>query len=151
MPVSPAGTRPSLPITPLAFHLMASNLDYLDPALIPLEEKVKSYLDSEKALRKAQEARTNEPLQNRKQLQSTTQFEQRPPTGSFDQGEDELTKIVANLRDDLARLEQEILALLPSRNEWMKVNLGYGPSRVGAWHVPATANTPERYALRVVH
>ena len=151
MPVLPAGKRPAFPVIPLAFHLMASNLDYLDPALIPLEEKVKAYLDAEKALRKAQEARTNEPSQGRKQLQSAAQFEQRPPTGSFDQDEDELTKTVANLHDDLARLEQEVLALLPSRNEWVKVNLGYGPSRVGAWHVPAAADTPERYALRVVH
>ena len=130
---------------------MASNLDYLNPALIPLEEKIKAYLDAEKALRHAQEALTNEPLQDQEQVQSAAQFEQRPPTGSFDQDEDELTETVANLRDDLAQLEQEILALLPSRNEWVKVNLGYGPSRVGAWHVPATTGTPERYALRGVH
>ena len=130
---------------------MASNLDYLDPALIPLEEKVKAYLDAEKALRQAQEALTNEPLQDQEQVRSAAQFEQRPPTGSFDQDEDELTGTVANLHDDLAQLEQEILALLPSRNEWVKVNLGYGPSRVGAWHVPAAAGIPERYELRVVH
>ncbi len=90
---------------------MASNLDYLNPALIPLEEKVKAYLDAEKALRNAPETPRNE----------------------------------------LTRLEQEIIALLPTRDEWVKVNLGYGPSRVGAWHVPGTATTSERYELRVVH
>ena len=96
---------------------MASNLDYLNPALIPLEEKVKAYLETEKALRKAAESA------------------QKPES----------------LRADLARMEQEIIALLPIRDEWVKVNLGYGPSRVGAWHVPATTNATERYELRVVH
>ncbi|QNP52102.1 hypothetical protein H9L05_19800 [Hymenobacter qilianensis] len=38
---------------------MASNLDYLNPALIPLEEKVKAYLEAEEELEKAQiEARS---------------------------------------------------------------------------------------------
>ena len=96
---------------------MASNLDYLDPALIPLEEKVKSYLESEKALRK------------------TPDLARQPATS----------------QSELARLEQEIIALLPTRDEWVKVNLGYGPSRVGAWLVPALGNAPERYELRVVH
>ena len=102
---------------------MASNLDYLNPALIPLEEKVNKYLEAEKALRRATQGLTGP-----------------PPTQSPDQ-----------LRQSLDRLEQEILALLPTRNEWVKVNLGYGPSRVGAWHVPATTGAPERYELRVVH
>ncbi|WP_210515958.1 hypothetical protein [Hymenobacter terricola] len=96
---------------------MASNLDYLDPALIPLEEKVKAYLEAEKALRK--------------------------PTDSAQQP--------SPSRSELARLEQEIIALLPTRDEWVKVNLGYGPSRVGAWHVPAMGGAPERYELRIVH
>jgi hypothetical protein len=97
---------------------MASNLDYLDPALIPLEEKVNAYLEEEKSLRRA---------------------------------EIDAAQTVDTSRTELARLEQEIIALLPTRNEWVKVNLGYGPSRVGAWHVPATDSTPERYELRVVH
>ena len=99
---------------------MASNLDYLNPALIPLEEKVQAFLDAEKALHRA----TPTPA---------------PPAN------------LAALRTDLARLEQEIIALLPTRDEWLKVNLGYGPSRVGAWLVPAHNGTPERYELRVVH
>ncbi|WP_201981830.1 hypothetical protein [Hymenobacter rubidus] len=97
---------------------MASNLDYLNPALIPLEEKVNAYLEAEKSLRRAE-----------------TDASQNP----------EITPA------DLARLEQEIIAMLPTRDEWVKVNLGYGPSRVGAWHVPALNGAPERYELRVVH
>ncbi|MBD2768024.1 hypothetical protein IC235_08995 [Hymenobacter sp. BT664] len=130
---------------------MASNLDYLDPALLPLEEKVKAYLEAEKALHRATEALHNEPLRERERAQSGAQFEQRPPAGSFNQEEDELIQTAANLRANLAHLEQEIIALLPTRDEWVKVNLGYGPSRVGAWHVPALNGAPERYELRVVH
>ena len=97
---------------------MASNLDYLDPALIPLEEKVNAYLEAEKSLHRAEVDAS----------QTTTASPEK-----------------------LAQLEQEIIALLPTRDEWVKVNLGYGPSRVGAWRVPAIGGTPERYELRIVH
>ena len=102
---------------------MASNLDYLDPALKPLEEKVDAYLEAQKGLNRAQVA-----------------HESGQPT------ED-----VASLQANLASLEREIIGMLPTRDEWMKVNLGYGPSRVGAWHVPALHGAPERYELRVIH
>lgn len=130
---------------------MASNLDYLDPSLLPLEEKVRAYLDTEKQLQRATSALANEPAEDASQASAAASFEQRPPSGSFDQDEDELTQTVANLRADLERQQADILALLPTRNEWVKVNLGYGPSRVGAWHVPAANGSPERYELRVVH
>lgn len=105
---------------------MASNLDYLNPALLPIEEKVNTYLEMEKELRRA----AHDP--NSGTLPGTTQPAQHSPA-------------------DLSRLEQEIIALLPTRDEWVKVNLGYGPSRVGAWHVPAVGGQPERYELRVIH
>jgi hypothetical protein len=130
---------------------MASNLDYLDPAFLPLEEKVKAYLEAEKSLQRATAALRNEPLREQERAQTAAQFTQRPPTGSFNQAEDELVQNIKNLRADLTHLEQEVIALLPTRDEWVKVNLGYGPSRVGAWHVPALNGAPERYELRVVH
>jgi len=99
---------------------MASNLDYLDPALLPLEDKVQAYLDAEKALRAAETAT--------------------PATAD-----------AASQRTSLAQLEQEIIDMLPTRDEWVKVNLGYGPSRVGAWHVPGPDGAAARYELRVVH
>ncbi len=97
---------------------MASNLDYLAPALEPLEEKVKAYLRAEEALRKAHQTAGKPRLA----LQA--------------------------LHDELGRLRQEVLELLPVRNAWVKVNLGYGPSRVGAWEVPGP---PAHHELRVVH
>lgn len=104
---------------------MASNLDYLDPTLLPLESKVNAYLEAEKALRHFTQSNV-------------------PPANGLNESPEQL-------RQHLTQLESEIMALLPTRDEWVKVNLGYGPSRVGAWQVPATGSTPARYELRVVH
>lgn len=104
---------------------MASNLDYLDSALLPLEEKVNAYLEAEKALRQTTQAAA-------------------PAANGFDGNP-------AQLHQQLAQLESEIMAMLPTRDAWVKVNLGYGPSRVGAWQVPATGSAPARYELRIVH
>ena len=130
---------------------MASNLDYLDPNLRPLEEAVKAFLTAEEDLRKLQVAQQNEPLLDAEQAQAAASFDQRPPTGSYDQDEDEQTQNESNLRDDLGRLHQEVLDLLPVRDEWVKVNLGYGPSRVGAFRVPSADNASEKFEIRVVH
>jgi prefoldin subunit 5 len=130
---------------------MASNLDYLDPALLPLEDKVKAYLEAEENLRQALQEAHQVPQHNAEVAQAAEQFEQRPPTGSFDQHADDIEVRMQALRDDLDAMHQEILDLLPTRDEWVKVNLGYGPSRVGAWFVPASAEAPEHYEVRVVH
>ncbi|WP_035567419.1 hypothetical protein [Hymenobacter sp. IS2118] len=105
---------------------MASNLDYLDPALIPLQGKADAYLESAKAL-------------------------QRAIAAGHTQNTGESDPEISRRRTELAKLEQEIIALLPTRDEWLKVNLGYGPSRIGAWQVPALNGAPARYELRIVH
>ena len=130
---------------------MASNLDYLAPALQPLVDKVEAYLVAKEDLRKLSIAERNEPTHNADVAASAAEFEQRPPTGSFDQHHDELQQQHQDALDDLHRLEADILQLLPTRDEWVKVNLGYGPSRVGAWRVPTTGSTQaEHYEIRVV-
>ncbi|GAB2477985.1 hypothetical protein GCM10011375_19260 [Hymenobacter qilianensis] len=128
---------------------MASNLDYLNPALIPLEEKVKAYLEAEEELEKAQiEARS---LSTSDLPPTADGFEQRPPTGSFDQHADELQQRLNNMITDLDLLRREIIELLPVRDEFVKVNLGYGPSRVGAFTIPTATGTEPKYQLRVIH
>ncbi|GAB3634898.1 hypothetical protein GCM10027422_04880 [Hymenobacter arcticus] len=127
---------------------MASNLDYLSPNLQPLVEKVEAYLAAKEDLRKLTVADLNEAAHDAAVATAADEFEQRPPTGSFDQHADELAQRRQNAQADLDSLTQNVLALLPTRNEWVKVNLGYGPSRVGAWSVPGTEG--ERYELRVV-
>lgn len=127
---------------------MSSNLDYLNPSLLPLENKISTYLATEKELHAAEHDNTALPLQQQQAL-AADEFEQRPATGSFPQHEEELRNNLQNLRQDLRHLQQEIVELLPVRNEWVKVNLGYGPSRVGAFSLPG--QPADTYELRIVH
>ena len=130
---------------------MPANLDYLNPNLQPLEQKVEAYLAAEEDLRKLTIAERNEASHDAAVAQAAAEFEQRPPTGSFDQHADELAQQRDDAQGDLARLKAEILALLPTRDEWVKVNLGYGPSRVGAWRVPnASDPQAEHYEIRII-
>ena len=132
---------------------MASNLDYLNPDLQPLVQKVEAYLVAKEDLRKLTIADRNEATHDAAVAEAASDFEQRPATGSYDQHHDELQQQRQDAQDDLNRLAADILALLPTRDEWVKVNLGYGPSRVGAWRVP-NQNDPqakaEHYEIRVV-
>lgn len=129
---------------------MASNLDYLDPSLVPLEEKVTAYLEAEEELRKATIAARNLPVMDAEVAEAEQEFDQRPVTGSFDQQADEVQLKLQNMQEDLAALRQEILELLPVRDEFVKVNLGYGPSRVGAFAIKALDGATD-YELRIVH
>ena len=125
---------------------MASNLDYLASDLEPLEEKVKAYLQAEKALRTTYQTGVNEPRRSPgPRVITPAGVEQRLATDSFERADERKQRA---LREDLDRLRQEIMELLPARDAWVKVNLGYGPSRVGAWSVPGP---PAGYELRVVH
>ncbi|GAB3824570.1 hypothetical protein [Hymenobacter jeollabukensis] len=130
---------------------MASNLDYLDPNLLPLEEKVTAYLAAEEELRQLNVATRTYQAETAQPAPDTAPFEQRPPTGSFDQTTDEQTQQRDNLHTTLDALRQEVLALLPTRDEWVKVNLGYGPSRVGAFRDENSPADAPNYILRVVH
>ena len=129
-------------------HPVASNLDYLAPALEPLEEKVKAYLRAEEALRKARLGTADAPRPAAGRIQTAEAFEQPLATGSYNQAADERREQHQTLHDDLVRIRHEIIDILPTRDAWVKVNLGYGPSRVGAWAVPGP---PAGYELRVVH
>jgi hypothetical protein len=128
---------------------MSSNLDYLNPSLLPLEDKINAYLAAEKELHAAERDSATLPVQQQRQALAADEFEQRPATGSFPQHEEELRDTLQNLRQDIRRLQQEIVEMLPVRNEWVKVNLGYGPSRVGAFLLPDQPT--ETYELRIVH
>lgn len=127
---------------------MASNLDYLDPALLPLEETVQAYLKAEKEMAQAEIAAT---MITHAPAAPAQPFDQRSPAGSYPQQAEEAQQNIQNLRDDLARLRQQIIQQLPVRDEWVKVNLGYGPSRVGAFRTENTSDAaPDGYELRVV-
>lgn len=125
---------------------MASNLDYLDPTLRPLEDKLQAYLRAEKEYQAAEVDVTN---LTHEPSPAPANFEQRSVSGSYPQKAEEAQGNLENLRNDLALLRQEIIQMLPVRDEWVKVNLGYGPSRVGAFTLNSAGNEPE-YELRVV-
>lgn len=129
---------------------MSSNLNYLDPALQPLQDKITAYLAAEKELERAQIKAANLPLDKAQENTSANAFEQRPPTGSYDQHPDEVHQQLENLRDDLTLLRREIIDMLPVLDEWVKVNLGYGPSRVGAFRITGTPDEQPQYELRVI-
>lgn len=129
---------------------MATNLDYLDPALLPLEEKVKAYLETEEEMRKAT-VDAHSLSGHADTGHEAGGFEQRPATGSLDQSADEMQNKVSNLQGLLHTLRQEIMDLLPARDEWVTVNLGYGPSRVGAFRPEQAEGASTEYILRIVH
>ncbi|QNH60813.1 hypothetical protein [Hymenobacter sediminicola] len=126
---------------------MSTNLDYLNPNLLPLEDKVNAYLAAEKDLQRAQVEAVNLSSEQIQEAAAAQQFEQRSATGSFPQHAEEVQQKLQNLHEDITRLRQEIIQLLPVRDEWVKVNLGYGPSRVGAFQVAGSAGD---YELRVI-
>jgi hypothetical protein len=129
---------------------MSSNLNYLDPALQPLQDKIASYLAAEKELERAEIEAANIPSDQAREKAEASTFEQRPPTGSYDQHPDEVQQHLGNLRDDLTLLRREIIGMLPVLDEWVKVNLGYGPSRVGAFRVTGTPDNEPQHELRVI-
>ncbi|GAB3225252.1 hypothetical protein GCM10027346_06310 [Hymenobacter seoulensis] len=129
---------------------MASNLNYLDPALLPLEDKLQAYLRAEKELQTAEIEATNLTHQP---PTATPEFEQRSASGSYPQELEEVSSTLDDLRTDLARLRAEIIEMLPVRDEWIKVNLGYGPSRVGAFRKASASEhgtATDIYELHVV-
>lgn len=145
---------------------MASNLDYLDPALQPLEANLKAYLATEKQLQQATVAATLQTHPSAQpdipvtqpsatadftpEPQGAPAFEQRSATGSYDQHTEDSIQRLKNLQDELVQLRRVIVQQLPVRNEWVKVNLGYGPSRVGAFTADEAASTNGEVDLRIV-
>lgn len=125
---------------------MASNLDYLDPTLQPLADKVQAYIQAEKEFQRAEVAAvasTHQP---------TNATASAPAGGSAAQPHEQIQLKLQGLRDELHQLRREVIDLLPVRDEWVKINLGYGPSRVGAFSTsaPDAASAAPEYDLRVV-
>ncbi|WP_045689059.1 hypothetical protein [Hymenobacter sp. AT01-02] len=144
---------------------MASNLNYLDPTLQPLEEKLKAYLATEKEIQQATTAATLHTHPNAQPHPAPTQPTatagltpeptatpgSAPATdsSSHNQERDDAFQRLHNLQDELRTLRHDILGLLPVRNEWVKVNLGYGPSRAGAFTTD-DAQAEDEIQLRIV-
>jgi hypothetical protein len=115
---------------------MGTNLDYLNPDLVPLEQSVTAFLEAEEELRRAEvEARSLEAGASDTTLADPQDLAQR----------------IRTLQARREQLSQEIMQLLPTRDEWVKINLGYGPSRVGAFRLDHPHEGQPEYMVRVVH
>ena len=123
-------------------------LDESDESLVPLEEKIKAYLDVEHAIRLVEVELLS--------LQSI-----RPDFTPDNRDESEVSlnkklndkeKKLAALVEQHKALRQEVISMLPKQNKLFELNLGYGPTRIGYFtmDVERKQQLPEP-VLRIVH
>ncbi|OKL40312.1 hypothetical protein [Pontibacter flavimaris] len=124
---------------------MENLIQYLDDALVPLEQKVIAYLNLEKDIRQAEVdmlTKKHGPVEEAAENTATTLKE--VPDVSPEQ--------MQELVRQLDRLRGEIIAMLPEQNKFIEVNLGYGPSMVGYFTADPETHVPlPEPILRVVH
>lgn len=130
---------------------MENLIEYLNESLVPLEEKVKEYLHVERDIRllevellSLQSMRPDfDPEQTMEQHLKDAQ-----PQNSLNDKEQKLKDLLAKYK----ALQQEVIGMLPERDKFVELNLGYGPSMVGYFTVDPETRTPlEEPVLRVVH
>ena len=131
---------------------MENLVEYLDESLIPLEAKVKEYLDVERTIRllevevlSLQSARPDFDPESR-------DFEHSVAAGRRSDSLNEKEHRLASLLENYRQLKQEVISMLPKQNEFFELNLGYGPSMVGYFTVDHETKQPlSEPVLRVVH
>ena len=131
---------------------MENLIEYLDESLIPLEEKVRDYLDVERTIRlleveilSLQSIRPDFDPENR-------DFEQNIAAGRRSNSLSEKEQRLASLLESYKKLKQEVVNMLPEQNKFFELNLGYGPSMVGYFTVDHETRQPlAEPVLRVVH
>ena len=130
---------------------MENLIEYLDESLVPLEEKVKEYLHVERDIRllevellSLQSVRPDfDPEQTMEE-----QLTDKQPKNSLNDKEQKLKELLEQYKN----LQKEVIGMLPERDKFVELNLGYGPSMVGYFTVDPETRTPlEEPVLRVVH
>jgi hypothetical protein len=131
---------------------MENLIEYLDESLVPLELKIKAYLDVEREIRLLEVELLS--------LQSirpdfdpdSRDFEQAMVAGRRSDMMNDKEQRLAALIDSYRKLRQEVVDLLPEQNKFVELNLGYGPSMVGYFTVDHETHLPlSEPVLRVVH
>ena len=131
---------------------MENLIEYLDESLIPLEEKIRDYLDVERTIRlleveilSLQSIRPDFDPESR-------DFEQNVAADRRGNSLGEKEQRLASLLESYKKLKQEVVNMLPEQNRFFELNLGYGPSMVGYFTVDHETRQPlEEPVLRVVH
>ncbi|WP_242927231.1 hypothetical protein [Pontibacter vulgaris] len=131
---------------------MENLVKYLDESLVPLELKVKEYLDTERDIRLLEVELLS--------LQSITpnydpdksDMEQALKTGSQNNTLTEKEQKLSDLLEKYKNLRQEVVNMLPGPNQVVELNLGYGPSEVGYFTIDhETGIKLDEPILRVIH
>ncbi|GAA4425212.1 hypothetical protein GCM10023188_05940 [Pontibacter saemangeumensis] len=131
---------------------MENLVEYLDESLVPLEEKIRDYLDVERTIRLLEvEVLSLQSIRPDFDPDSHD-FEQ---TGAAERRSDRLNEKeqrLASLLDRYRNLKQEVVNMLPEQNKFFELNLGYGPSMVGYFTIDHETRQPlSEPVLRVVH
>ena len=131
---------------------MENLTQYLDKTLIPLEDKVKEYLSTERDIRILDVELLS--LQSMKSdfnpEQHDLEQEMKEGTGTSELNDKE--QKMAQLLEKYNKLRSELINMLPERNKFIEINLGYGPSMVGYFTIDHETRKPlPEPVLRVVH
>ncbi|HEY4651180.1 MAG TPA: hypothetical protein VIG72_07185 [Pontibacter sp.] len=130
---------------------MENLTQYLDKTLVPLENKVKEYLSIERDIRILDVELLS--LHSMKADFDPEQYdlEQKMRKGNSNELNDKEQKM-ASLLEKYYQLRDEVIRLLPAKNKFVEVNLGYGPSMVGYFTIDHETRQPlSEPVLRVVH
>lgn len=125
---------------------------YLDKSLIPLEDKVKEYLSIERDIRLLDVELLS--LQSMKTDFNPEQhdLEQEMHSGTTNSELNDKEQKMTALLEKYNTLRAEVISMLPEKNKFIEINLGYGPSMVGYFTIDHETRQPlPEPVLRVVH
>jgi hypothetical protein len=131
---------------------MKNLVNYLDEALIPLELKVKEYLDIERDIRLLEvellSLQSIRPDFDPENIDLETALSEGQDTDRLNDKEQKMAEMLERYN----QLRQEVVQLLPEKNKYIELNLGYGPSQVGYFTIDHdTHRELSEPILRVVH
>lgn len=131
---------------------MENLVEYLDESLVPLEEKLKTYLDVEHAMRLLEVELLSLQSIRPDFCPQSYEAEKNTSAGDFSRKLNDKEKRLAELVEYYKTLRQEVINMLPAQNKMFELNLGYGPSMVGYFTVDQETHQPlPEPVLRIVH
>lgn len=125
---------------------------YLDEKLVPLEAKVRQYLNLERDIRLL-----DVELLSLQSAKSDFDPEQEDLEQEIQEGQqvvnlNDKEQMLAEMLEQYESLKNEVIQMLPEKNKFIELDLGYGPSMVGYFTTdPETYEELPEPVLRVVH
>ena len=130
---------------------MENLVAYLDESLVPLENKIKEYLEVEHEIRLL-EVKILTAQNKVGAADDLDHTESNTDIGTEEVGLSQHEQQMDSLLKRYKELQNEVISMLPEKNKFIEINLGYGPSMVGYFTVDLETHQelPEPI-LRVVH